>query len=336
MALYTDVTVGSIAELDTAVSTFLTANGWTLGTASTSSGVKSCTATKNGHVHNVAIADNGRFTKGCWNGDGGVPGGNARIIYVGAVGLAGGGYTEGAYLIACQFTYPMRCLFFELANNSLMFSFEIGANKWRHVLSANLAGNPNGIESFMSASYAPAACYAQGDGLQNSTDLMMTTSMSSYNTYLGCQFLAAATQYGVYNNKGYYPRGGGSSLCLFKVNGVWLNYSSSYEAGVLTKVNASIAAPVGNPDSGTSHSAANIPGVYRTGRNSLTGSPVLFPMFYANTTTRKILLQVPDIYSCAASVCVPGQKISMGTQDYFTLPFGNHADDNACMAVRCN
>lgn len=132
--------------------------------------------------------------------------------------------------------------------------------------------------------------------------------------------------------------GGGSNI-TFKRNGTWMSYKNNTTTlGNVAGWNSlgSIKPPLISPDRISSHSAANIPYVYSLGKNHLTGMPVLFPLFYTNTTSAQLLFQLPDIFACSASVCTPGKKVSFGVQDYFTLPFGNHAPDNACMAVRCN
>lgn len=193
MASYAEYTVANIAELNVQLRDFLAARGWTISDDTTIDGYNSFTVTKLASSHHLAVVDHGQFLHSEVSGSGYDNNYSfkqkASITYAGAVGLAAGDFPAGWFYIACQFVFPLRCLFFELSGDSLLLSFEIGVGKWRHVLSANVA-SPNGITAFMSGSYIPAgfpALYLSKD----MTDLDITENLNSGNKYYGCQFLGS-------------------------------------------------------------------------------------------------------------------------------------------------
>ncbi len=232
--------------------------------------------------------------------------------------------------VAAMFAYPMRCLFFELAGNSIILSFEIGGNKWAHVLCANIVGNPNGVTKFIHSTHVPFICrYNYSNIAQTDIDILSSNNLYNKNRCFGNQFLSTIPlwyyYYTSYNSNSTYKE---DSVSI-EINGVWNDsYTSS---NTISTVNNA-------PTIGNTLYDNNAHWINKIGRNMLTGTPVLYPIVYVYTKDQppKYLFQVPDIYACAASVCKQGEKFSLGSQQYIALPFGEWLPNAACMAVRCN
>lgn len=320
MATYLEITAGSFSDVCSGVQIFLKQNGWTINNNNFVNGLTSFAAVKYDTTLQFRFADNTTLY-------------NGTVTFTnGAVRMYFDAYST-VRSVAALFTYPMRCLFFELAGNSIMLSFEIGGNKWAHVLCANIVENPNGITKFVHSTHLPFQTRSGAFAVSTDIDIITANSDSCHgNRSLGNQFLSAVKcwYWNDLSTSGYIEYYSGSSIYVpIEINGVWdTSYTSS---NVISTVNNA-------PEKGNTLSNSNAHWINKIGRNMLTGTPVLYPIVYVYTQDKppKYLFQVPDIYACAASACKQGEKFSLGSQQYFALPFGEWLPNAACMAVRCN
>lgn len=313
-----EITAGSFSDVSSVLQIFLKQNGWTIANYASEDGLSSFSAAKSSTTLQFILADN----KPLYNGTVTFTNGAVRMYFDGC---------STDRNMTALFTYPMRCLFFELSANSILLSFEIGSNKWAHVLCANIVENPNGLTQFVHSTHIPFE-YDHYHSNSSKTDIdIISCNNGQYhkNRSFGNQFLSTKKlSYYYIMSQATNVEYGKDSIPI-KINGVWeYNYTSS---NTISTVNNA-------PTIGDTVYDSNAHWINKIGRNMLTGTPVLYPIVYVYTKDKppKYLFQVPDIYACAASACKQGEKFSLGSQQYFALPFGEWLPNAACMAVRCN